>query len=85
MISLHQDNKTYYVAGAVRRDLPDPLFYNTYIPVIYEIDVPEWTTSNLNIKWPANFSTLCSEQDAFGENWDSMACPVVHYMVSWCK
>src|SRR5665811_480913 len=55
--------------GAFKSELQSPVFYTTFVPIIYEIQVPKWREDDLRIKWLPNHGTSCNTSDS--TSWSS--------------
>lgn len=58
-----------------------PLFYDTFFPVVYELETPSWTANDLRLELPSNLtnaSQLVACNDTYNgtDLWTSTLCPI---------
>jgi len=75
-IEFHRyDDKLTYESGTEADYLSDPIFYDSYIPLLFEFPVPRHSDKAMKIMW--DHASMCNISDS---RYDGKLCPVVHHL-----
>lgn len=66
-----------FVSGRNVENLSDPIFYDTYVPIIYKIPMPKHTDSALRLIWGNVKSCIKSKTEKL--------CPIAHHLFQVVK
>jgi hypothetical protein len=73
--TLLYNNSLNFVSGTFAEYLPDPIFYDTFLPLLYEFPMPKHMENALKLLW--DHATVCNASDS---RYDGKLCPVVHHL-----
>src|SRR2546423_726417 len=65
----------HFKPGVTADAMPDSFYYNKYIPLVFQLKVPDWSVESLKL----NASIQCNS-DASGGGGMNVLCPVAYHL-----
>lgn len=65
------------VEGISILNISPPIFYTSFVPLIYEFKLPRWSEADIAVKWPYGDSNSCTRSEKV-TNMNNIGCGVVH-------
>lgn len=81
LLKFKQQNEQPLIGLAVDEQREPPLFYDTFFPVVYEMEVPSWKSKDLRLELPQNLTNasqlfLCNDTYNSTDLWANTLCPI---------
>lgn len=73
--SIDHDKSLHFVSGTHAEYLEDPIFYDSYLPLVFQFQVPKHMENAMKVMW--SHATVCNASDS---RYDGKLCPVVHHL-----
>ncbi len=71
----YNSSTLHFVPGTVAEYLEDPIFYDAYLPLVFQFQIPKHMDNAMKIMW--THATVCNISDS---RYEGKLCPIVHHL-----